>query len=302
MKILVAVKRVIDYNVQVRVKEDGTGVITDNVKMSTNPPDDNAVEEAVKIKELGKAKEIVAVTVGEEKAQETVRKALAVGADRGIHIKVDNIIEPLAVSKILKKIVDNEISILVGTQLISKGFHFPNLNCIVVVDIDLSSQGHDLRGAEKNLQLYHQLSGRAGRTGKPATVYFQTYNLNKNMIIDITNKDPDIFLEKELEIRKKNNLPPFQRFISLILTSNDERKLQKNSTEFKNYIDGKLNSSVLGPVNAPIYKIRKNFRVRLLVRAKKSLNIQKSLSQLIKKFRFEKEIKLSVDVDPISFN
>ena len=84
MKILVAVKRVIDYNVQVRVKEDNTGVVTDNVKMSTNPPDDNAVEEAVKIKESGKAKEIVAITVGEEKAQETVRKALAVGADRGI--------------------------------------------------------------------------------------------------------------------------------------------------------------------------------------------------------------------------
>ena len=89
MKILVAVKRVIDYNVQVRVKEDGTGVVTENVKMSTNPPDDNAVEEAVKIKESGKATEIVAVTVGDDKAQETVRKALAV-------------------SKILQKIVDKE--------------------------------------------------------------------------------------------------------------------------------------------------------------------------------------------------
>ena len=106
-------------------------------------------------------------------------------------------------SIILEKIVNNKISILVGTQIISKGFHFPNLNCIVVVDIDLSSRGHDLREAEKNLQLYHQLSGRAGRTGKPATVYFQTYNLNKNMIVDITNKNPDIFLKKELEIRKK---------------------------------------------------------------------------------------------------
>ena len=108
MKILVAVKRVIDYNVQVRVKEDGTGVVTDNVKMSTNPPDDNAIEEAVKIKETGKAKEIVAVTVGEEKAQETIRKALAVGVDRGIHVKADSIIEPLAVSKILQKIIDKE--------------------------------------------------------------------------------------------------------------------------------------------------------------------------------------------------
>jgi len=108
MKLLVAVKRVIDYNVQIRVKEDGTGVHTDNVKMSTNPPDDNAVEEAVKLKESGKAKEVIAVTIGEEKAQETVRKALAVGVDRGIHIKTDGYIEPLGVAKILKKIVEKE--------------------------------------------------------------------------------------------------------------------------------------------------------------------------------------------------
>ena len=108
MKILVAVKRVIDYNVQIRVKEDGTGIVTDNVKMSTNPPDDNAIEEAVKIKEAGKTTEIVAVTIGEEKAQETVRKALAVGADRGIHVKVEGVVEPLAVAKILQKIVDKE--------------------------------------------------------------------------------------------------------------------------------------------------------------------------------------------------
>ena len=108
MKILVAVKRVIDYNVQVRVKEDGTGVVTDNVKMSSNPPDDNAIEEAVKIKEAGKATEIIAITVGEEKSQETVRKALAVGADRGILIKTEGIIEPLAVAKALQKIVEKE--------------------------------------------------------------------------------------------------------------------------------------------------------------------------------------------------
>ena len=108
MKILVAVKRVIDYNVQVRVKEDGSGVVTENVKMSSNPPDDNAIEEAVKIKESGKATEIVAITVGEEKSQETLRKALAVGADRGILVKADGIIEPLAVAKVLQKIVDKE--------------------------------------------------------------------------------------------------------------------------------------------------------------------------------------------------
>ena len=108
MKILVAVKRVIDYNVQVRVKEDGTGVVTENVKMSSNPPDDNAIEEAVKIKESGKAKEIIAITVGEDKSQETLRKALAVGADRGILVKAEGILEPLAVAKTLQKIIDKE--------------------------------------------------------------------------------------------------------------------------------------------------------------------------------------------------
>ena len=108
MKILVAVKRVIDYNVQVRVKEDGSGIVTDNVKMSSNPPDDNAIEEAVKIKEAGKATEIIAITVGEEKSQDTVRKALAVGADRGILIKTEGAVEPLAVAKALQKIAEKE--------------------------------------------------------------------------------------------------------------------------------------------------------------------------------------------------
>ena len=205
-------------------------------------------------------------------------------------------------SIILEKIINNEIQILIGTQLISKGFHFPSLNCIVVVDIDLSSQGHDLRGAEKNLQLYHQLSGRAGRTGKPATVYFQTYNLNTKMISDITNKNPDIFLDKELELRKSNNLPPFQRFVALIITGNDEKILEKEAIRFKNFIQSAVYGKVLGPVNAPIFRLKKKFRVRLLIRGKKSLKVQSSLSNVISKFKFISGIKLTVDVDPINFN
>ena len=203
---------------------------------------------------------------------------------------------------LLKQIVDNNIQILVGTQLISKGFHFPHLNCIVVVDIDLNSQGHDLRGTEKNLQLYHQLSGRAGRAGKPATVYFQTYNLNKNMITDITNDNPEIFLEKELELRKLNGLPPFQRFISLIITGLNEKKTEQEANRFKIYIEKILDGKVLGPVNSPIFRIRKKFRVRLLIRSKKTLNIQKKLAFLISNFKFLNGIKLTVDVDPINFN
>ncbi len=202
----------------------------------------------------------------------------------------------------LEKIINNQVQILVGTQLISKGFHFPNLNCIVVVDIDLSSQGHDLRGAEKNLQLYHQLSGRAGRTGKPATVYFQTHNKNHKMITDLTNSNPDIFLDKELDIRKKNKLPPFQRFISLILSGDNEKKLEEEANKFKAFIENKLIGKILGPVTAPIYRLKKKYRIRLLIRGAKTLKLQNSLATAIPNYKFQPGIKLSVDVDPINFN
>ena len=202
----------------------------------------------------------------------------------------------------LNKILNNEIEILVGTQLISKGFHFPNLNCIIVVDIDLSTQGHDLRAAEKNLQLYHQLSGRAGRTGKPATVYFQTYSKNIKKITEITNSNPDIFLDRELEIRKKNKLPPFERFISLILTGENDRKLDRDAFYFKTFLENKISARVLGPVSAPIFRLKRKYRVRLLIRGSKSLKLQNSISELISKYKFSNGIKLTVDVDPINFN
>ena len=120
MKILVAVKRVIDYNVQVRVKNDGTGVEKENVKMSMNPPDENAVEEALRIKESGKADEIIILSIGVEKSQETIRTALAMGADRGILIKTDHDVEPLGVSKLIAKIAEDEKPgiILLGKQAI----------------------------------------------------------------------------------------------------------------------------------------------------------------------------------------
>ena len=120
MKLLVTVKRVIDYNVQIRVKADGSGVEKDNVKMSMNPPDENAVEEALRIKEAGKADEIIILSIGNDKVQETIRTALAMGADRGIHIKTDNDLEPLAISKIISKVAEEEKPsiILMGKQAI----------------------------------------------------------------------------------------------------------------------------------------------------------------------------------------
>src|ERR687895_466532 len=108
MKVLVSVKRVIDFNVKVRVKADGSGVETANVKMSMNPFDEIANEEAIRLKEAGKASEVVAVSLGEAKCQETLRTALAMGADRAIHVQSDAELQPLAVAKLLKAVVERE--------------------------------------------------------------------------------------------------------------------------------------------------------------------------------------------------
>ena len=120
MKALVAVKRVVDFNVKVRVNADGSGVDIGNVKMSMNPFDEIAVEEAVRLKEAGKINEVVAVSLGEKKCEDTLRTALAMGADRAIHVETDTLLDPLAVAKLLKKIVDKEQPslVLLGKQAI----------------------------------------------------------------------------------------------------------------------------------------------------------------------------------------
>ncbi|HVW56349.1 MAG TPA: electron transfer flavoprotein subunit beta/FixA family protein [Rhizobiaceae bacterium] len=120
MKVLVPVKRVVDYNVKIRVKSDGSGVELQNVKMSMNPFDEIGIEEALRLREAGKAEEVIAVSIGPAQAQETIRTALAMGADRGILVKVDDLVEPLAVAKILKGVVEAEKPelVILGKQAI----------------------------------------------------------------------------------------------------------------------------------------------------------------------------------------
>ncbi len=133
MKVLVPVKRVVDYNVKIRVKSDGSGVDLANVKMSMNPFDEIAVEEAVRIKERGEATEVVAVSIGPLKAQDTLRTALAMGADRAILVKTDAVVEPLGVAKLLKRVVEDE-----GADLVIMGKQ--------AIDDDCNQSGQMLAG------------------------------------------------------------------------------------------------------------------------------------------------------------
>jgi len=196
---------------------------------------------------------------------------------------------------LLKKVEKKKIDILVGTQLLSKGFHFPKLNCIVVVDSDFSSHGYDLRSAEKNIQLYHQLAGRAGRESNTSTIYFQTYTPDDEVLLNISKNDPHAFLQKELLLRKEKKLPPFYRLISLIISGKNEPLIMKFAISVKSKLP-KINE-----VNV-LAKLKKKYRCRILIRYPKNLFIQKYLSKSLNKIKIASGIKLEVDVDPINFS
>jgi len=202
---------------------------------------------------------------------------------------------------ILKKIEKNEVDILVGTQLISKGFNFPKLNCIVVVDADFSGMGYDLRTTEKNIQLYNQLSGRAGRFSKKSTIIYQTITPLNETLKDVLANNPEKFLSNELIVRKNKNLPPFSRLIALIISASSSQDSFRAAQEIKKKLNVLDELDVLGPVDSPIFRIKKKFRTRLLLRSKNNHLIQKKVGKIIENLTIAKKIKLTVDVDPINF-
>ena len=201
----------------------------------------------------------------------------------------------------LNKIEQNEINILVGTQMISKGFNFPKLNCIVVVDADFSGKGYDLRSTEKNIQLYNQLSGRAGRFSRKSLIVYQTMTPANEILKDILINNPEKFLSNELILRKKNKLPPFSRLISLIVSAESKTLSLRGAEEIKKKLLKIDNLEILGPVDSPIFRVNRKYRTRLLLRSKSDKLIQKKLDKFLKNLKISKKIKLTVDVDPINF-
>ena len=205
-------------------------------------------------------------------------------------------------SDLLSDIENNKVNILVGTQLISKGFNFPNLNCIVVVDADFSGMGFDLRSTEKNIQLYNQLSGRAGRFSKDSIIIYQTLNPNDETLKNILKNQQDEFLEEEFLLRKQKNLPPFTRLIAFIISSKNESDGLIEAKKIKQILSNIRDIDVMGPVTSPIFKIKNNYRTRLLLRSPIKLFPQKQIRKLLKLFKVSKKIKLTVDVDPLNFS
>ncbi len=199
------------------------------------------------------------------------------------------------------KINNNEVEILIGTQMISKGFNFPKLNCIVVIDADFSGRGYDLRTTEKNIQLYHQLSGRAGRFSSESLIIYQTLTPQNVTLNELIKNKSEELLKNELIIRKKNKLPPFKRLIAIIISSKEHQVSFKGAREIKIKLGQIQGLEIMGPVDSPLLKVKKLFRSRLLIRFDSEELLQKKIIDLLNRLKISSKIKLTVDVDPVNF-
>ena len=204
-------------------------------------------------------------------------------------------------NSLFNRIRNNQVDILIGTQMISKGFNFPKLNCIVVIDADFSGRGYDLRTTEKNIQLYNQLSGRAGRFSSESLIVYQTLSPENIILNELIKNNPDEILKKELILRKENSLPPFYRLIAIIISANEQAVSIKGAREIKKHLNKIEGLEIMGPVESPLLKIKKKFRSRLLIRFGEKNLKQKMVSNLLNSLKISSKIKLTVDVDPVNF-
>lgn len=201
----------------------------------------------------------------------------------------------------LDKIQGGEVDIIIGTQIIAKGHHFPNLTCVGVIDADLGLTGGDLRATERVYQLLHQVAGRAGREEKQGTVYLQTFTPEARVMQALASDNRDEFLEVELQEREAANMPPFSRLAGIIVSGRDENQVREAAQMLGRASPQGEKIHTLGPAEAPMYRLRGKFRQRLLVRADKNVDIQKSISHWVKGLKIPSTVRVQIDIDPQSF-
>ncbi len=193
------------------------------------------------------------------------------------------------------------IDVIVGTQLVTKGFHFPELTLVGVVDADLGLEGGDLRAAERTYQQVAQVAGRAGRGAKPGEVLLQTRHPDAPVIAALANGDRDAFYAAETEARKDAGAPPFGRWAAIILSSEDEREARQAAARLGDNRPTKDDLYILGPAPAPLALLRNRYRYRFLVNARRSANLQSVLREWVGGQNFPPGVRVGVDIDPYSF-
>ncbi len=229
-------------------------------------------------------------------------EVMALFPDAKIQVMTSDTIQNSSNAKeLINKMISGEVDILIGTQMIVKGYHFPKLTLVGVIDADMGLSGTDLRASERTYQMLHQVAGRSGREDEKGLAVIQTYYPEHPVIQSIISGERDKFLEAELDARKNAKMPPFLRLASVIISG----KTQEESKAFSNLLSTKIpraeNIKVMGPAPATIAYLRGRYRFRFLIVAEKRFNVQKYIKDWLSSVVTPPSIMVRTDIDPYSF-
>jgi primosomal protein N' (replication factor Y) len=247
----------------------------------------------------GAAEAMVACGPGVERLAEEVSKFIPEARVR--LMTSDTIKGTMDAVALVQEMLIGSIDILIGTQMVTKGFHFPSLTLVGVVDADLGLSGGNLRAGERSMQLLSQVAGRAGREKKSGRAILQTY-LPEHPVMDaLTRGDRDMFITEELEARREAKMPPFARLASLIVSSASRKLASDTARALAKKVPDMAGLEVFGPAPAPISLLRGKYRFRLLVRTPRKFGLQKVLRFWLAQVKWPKTVMVRTDVDPYNF-
>ncbi|MES2147524.1 MAG: primosomal protein N' [Pseudomonadota bacterium] len=249
--------------------------------------------------ECGEENSLVACGPGVERIADEVT-ALFPDARTAI-VTSDTIWSPAKAAEFVAAMEAQAIDIVIGTQLITKGYHFPNLTLVGVVDADLGLQGGDLRAAERSFQQISQVAGRAGRGDKPGRVYVQTHDPSAPVISALVSGDAAGFYAAETESRREAAMPPFGRLAAIVISAEDQAETLAVARRIGHAAPKVEGMAVFGPAPAPLAMLRGRHRQRLLVHATRSLDVQDVIRDWLDAVEWGSKVRVSVDVDPYSF-
>ncbi len=220
---------------------------------------------------------------------------------RRMLIASDTVRGPEAAAEAIRMIADGEVSLIIGTQIIAKGHHFPLLTLVGVVDADLGLQGGDLRAAERTYQVLHQVAGRSGRAQKPGQAMLQTYMPDHPVMAALVSGDRDSFMEREREARRAQGLPPFGRLVALVISGRDEAQVIEVAGDLGRAAPRERHVETLGPAPAPLSLLRGRFRHRLLLKCPRTTNASALARAWVDQVEVPSQVRVAIDVDPYSF-
>jgi primosomal protein N' (replication factor Y) len=249
--------------------------------------------------ECGEEDSLVACGPGVERIADEVA-ALFPNARTAI-VTSDTIWSPAKAAEFVAAMDAGEIDIVVGTQLVTKGYHFPNLTLVGVVDADLGLQGGDLRAAERSFQQIQQVAGRAGRGDKPGRVLVQTHDSEAPVIAALVGGDIAGFYAAETDARRSAAMPPFGRLAAIVVSAEDSGEAEAVARRIGHAAPRVDDMAVFGPAPAPLAMLRGRHRQRILVHAARSLDVQDVIRDWLGGLEWSAKVRVAVDVDPYSF-